>query len=93
MKRIFILALGLFMAMTALSQPAVYTWTEDFDGAVSFSAIPASQWGVNTIYYASASSTANPKSYLGLVPNNFGDSTILLTPPYDCSTYAYVVLS
>jgi hypothetical protein len=91
MRRLFILALGILMATIAFSQ-SVQTWTEDFDGAVSFTATPANSWVVNTNYHQPYSSTTNPKSYLGLVPDKIGNSTILETPIYDCTNYDYVLL-
>ncbi len=58
---------------------------ENFDGSsISFTASPASSWKVNKNYYLSY-----PNSYLGMVPNAVGDSTILTTPPYDFHSVSY----
>ncbi|MDR0605151.1 MAG: T9SS type A sorting domain-containing protein [Bacteroidales bacterium] len=93
MKKIFISILGILLVMPSIYSQAVQTWTEDFDGTVTFTTIsPTGLWGPDTLYYLPGSSTINPQSYLGMVPNRVGDSIILQTPFYDCTTYDYVIL-
>ncbi|MDR0603756.1 MAG: T9SS type A sorting domain-containing protein [Bacteroidales bacterium] len=91
MKKVFITVFGMIMAVIAYSQ-TVPPWTEDFDGAVSFTASPNGSWNFDTTYYLPGSSTTNPRAYLGIVPNRVGDSIILETPVYDCSLYEFVIL-
>jgi hypothetical protein len=86
MKRIFISALGLFMAITAFSQPV--TITENFDGNTNtFVASPASSWKIDKNYYATT-----PQSIRGVVPNLAGDSAVLESPIYDFTNQDYVLL-
>jgi hypothetical protein len=91
MRKFFVFALGMAIAI-AMSSQTLPPWTEDFDGSVSFTAKPSNSWISETVYYAPNSLGANPKSYLGLVPNNTGDTSILETVPYDCSHYSNVIL-
>jgi hypothetical protein len=93
MKKIFILMFGILMtAPSSLYSQTTPPWVEDFDGNVSFTAIPAGSWMANTVYHLPDSSATNPKSYWGLVPNYSGSTAVLETPVYDCSSYAYVIL-
>jgi hypothetical protein len=93
MKRIFILALGMFMAITAVFSQAVQTWTEDFDGTTSFFANPTGSWVFNPDLHLPGSSVSNPLSYWGIVPNALGSSIILQTLPYDFTDKVYVTLT
>jgi parallel beta-helix repeat protein len=81
MRKQIILVLGFFMAVSIAFSQGVQRWTEDFDGAVSFTAQTPNYWGINTLY-----STSGLNSYRGRLPNSFGDSTILETPFYDLET-------
>jgi hypothetical protein len=92
MRKFIYLALGIFLMTPSIYSQTVQKWTEDFDGNVTFSAIPTGSWSSNALYYLQDSSVNNPKSYLGLVPTNPGDSTILQTPVYDCTNYDYIIL-
>jgi hypothetical protein len=93
MKKIFIIVLGMLMAVFAYSQ-TFQTWTETFDSStVSFSATPANSWTANSTYYAPNSTGSNPKSFLGKVPNTLGSTSILETKqPYNFSTMSYIFL-
>jgi hypothetical protein len=86
MRKQIILAMGIFMATIAVSQPV--TITENFDGnIINFNASPAHVWERDTNYYASA-----PAAYLGMVPNNTRDVAFLETPLYNMTAYNYVLL-
>jgi hypothetical protein len=91
MKRRFIIVLGIMMAVFAHSQ-TVQTWTENFDGAVSFTASPSGSWVSDVAYYVLDPSISNPKSYLGLVASTPGNITTLETDIYDCTSYNYILL-
>jgi hypothetical protein len=87
MKRIFIILVGMLMAVFAYSQ-TLQTQTENFDNSsVSFSSVPANAWNKNSAYF-----TSSPYSYRGTVPHTIGDSTILTTSSYDLSNYTNVQL-
>jgi hypothetical protein len=88
MKKFMIMLLGaMFSWHAAYAQSGVQTWTEDFDGTVSFSSTPANAWKTNSVYALSV-----PNSYLGVLPNLPGDSIILTTPVYDLTGMDYVIL-
>ena len=83
----------LLLLQHGYSQLSKQVWTEDFTGTpVSFVAKPANSWISNPIYYPPASAAVNPKSYLGLVPAQTGDTAFLETPIYNCNQYQYVYL-
>jgi hypothetical protein len=70
-------------------------WVEDFDGSqVGFTSTTQNSWLPNTKYYLPSLTGATvSKSYLGLVPNKIGDTTVLtLTVPLDFSDYSKVQL-
>ena len=70
-------------------------WVQDFDGALppsGWTVTPSTAWIANTLYHLPGSSATNPQSYLGLVPNAVGDSSILESPIYDCRSYDFVYL-
>ncbi len=97
-KFLLILTVILLCLQQGHAQQQRQTWTEDFDGAsppagwtVSSSSV-SGYWQANTTYHQSASSSTNPQSYRGKLPNNPGDSIILTTPVYDCTNYEYVFL-
>jgi hypothetical protein len=92
MRKYIILALGIFLMTPSIYSQTVQTWTEDFDGNVTFTAIPSGSWVADAVYSFPGSTATNPKSYLGLVPTDPGDSTILQTPIYDCTTYEFALL-
>jgi hypothetical protein len=92
MKKIFSLVLGILLAMPSIYSQPIQTWIEDFDGTVTFTAQPSGSWVSDVTYHLPGSSLSNPKSYLGLVPPNVGDTTILETGIYDCGLYDYVTL-
>ncbi len=97
MKRVlFLLTVTLLYLQQVQAQRQ--TWTEDFDGTlpppgwtVSSTSLSGS-WQPNTVYYKPGSSSTNPQSYRGKLPGNPGDSIVLTTPPYDCTTFEYVYL-
>jgi hypothetical protein len=92
MKKYIILALGIFLMTPSMYSQTVQRWTEDFDGNANFTVIPSGSWVSDVRYYLPGSSVTNPKSILGLVPSNPGDTTILQTIIYDCTPYDYVLL-
>jgi hypothetical protein len=93
MKKYIILALGIFLMTPSMySQTAVQRWTEDFDGNVTFNASPPGSWVFDTTHYLPGSSTTNPRSYWGLVPKYVGDTVILETPEYNCTSYTNVIM-
>ncbi|MDR0604463.1 MAG: right-handed parallel beta-helix repeat-containing protein, partial [Bacteroidales bacterium] len=78
MKKVFIILLGITLAMPLLHSQTVRTWTENFDGnTVSFSSTPPTAWERDVIH------SSPPYAYLGNVPNMPGGTAILETPPYD----------
>jgi hypothetical protein len=88
-----IMLLGLIFSWhAAYAQPGSMTWTEDFDGTVSFTMTPVGSWVSDPSYSLPGSSVANPKSYLGLVPNQIGNTTILQTPQYDFTGMTNIIL-
>jgi hypothetical protein len=95
MRKLVILVLGIVFCWHAVNAQSglVKTWTEDFDGTVSFTASPPSSWVFDPTYHLPGSSVSNPRSYLGLVPNATGAQTILQTPIYDMTGMNYVILS
>jgi hypothetical protein len=92
MKKYIILMFGIFLMTPSIYSQTVQRWTEDFDGNATFTAIPSSSWEADITYYLPGSSVTNPKSILGLVPSNPGDTSILQTIVYDCTPYDYVLL-
>jgi hypothetical protein len=93
MKKVFIIVLGMLIAVFAYSQTVQkQTWTEDFNGTVSFNAYPAGSWNYDTMYYLPGSSTIQQRAYLGSIPNHLGDTTILETQTYNCTPYTNVLL-
>jgi hypothetical protein len=92
MRKYIILALGILLMTPSIYSQTVQRWTEDFDGNVSFTTTSANSWVANTVYSLPGSSTTNPKSILGLVPTQFGDSISLETPVYNCTGYDYILL-
>ncbi len=83
-KNVVLVFLGILFSFAQYSysqQRQVYT--ENFDeSTVSFSSSPSNSWVRNNVY-----STSYPNSYRGYVPNSPGDSSVLVTPPYDLSNY------
>jgi hypothetical protein len=78
MRKYFILAIGMLLAMPFVCSQAV-TIVEKFDSTtISYKPFPASAWKINTHYYKSP-----PNSYRGIVPNMLGDSIVLQSPVYD----------
>jgi hypothetical protein len=94
MTRIYILTLGMLMAMSAFSQ-LVQTWTEDFEGIPTFRANPTGSWIPDTNYYVGEQglSTINPKSYLGEVPKSLGSyGAMELITSYNFTGYDFILL-
>ena len=87
-KIVFLISILLFL-QHSYSQQSKQTWTEDFDGSLPPSGwtIAAGSWKTNTVFHLPGSSVSSPQSYQGLVPHQAGDSTILVTPIFDCSQY------
>ena len=87
MKKILVSLTGMVLFLQlGYAQPQKQVWTENFDStAVSFVQSPTlmNYWIVNPFY-----STSGVNAYRGRVPNTVGDSTVLLTPPYDLSNYS-----
>ncbi|MDR2410934.1 MAG: hypothetical protein LBE13_22870, partial [Bacteroidales bacterium] len=92
MKKILTFVLGIILALPSVYSQTVPPGIEDFDGNVSFTATPAGSWISDAVYYLPGSSTTQPKSFLGLVPTLPGNTAILESPVYDCTTYDYVLL-
>ncbi|MDR0605935.1 MAG: hypothetical protein LBG80_16720 [Bacteroidales bacterium] len=93
MKKFLVFVLGIvLLAMPSMYSQTLPPWTEDFDGTVTFTAIPTGSWISDAVYHLPGSSTSSPKSILGLVPTLPGNTAILETPPYDCTNYDYVLL-
>ncbi len=96
MRRIFILLLTVtLLSLQHGRAQQRQEWIEDFDGSqVGFTSTPQNLWLSNTKYYLpSLTGAMVSKSYLGLVPNKVGDTTILtLTVPLDFSDYSNVQL-
>jgi hypothetical protein len=92
MKKFLTIVLGIVLAMPSMYSQTLPPWTENFDGTTTFTARPSGSWNYDSLYYLPGSSTTTPKSFLGRVPNRIGDSIILETPPYDCSSYSHVLL-
>ncbi len=87
MKRILLILTGILLCLQqGHAQQQRQTWTEDFDGAsppAGWTVSPVGSWQPNTTYHQPGSSTTNPQSYRGKVPNLVGDSILLETPIYD----------
>jgi hypothetical protein len=93
MKKFMVLVLGLiFSQHAAYAQFNVQTWTEDFDGTISFTANPSGSWVSDPTHYLPGSSSINPQSYWGVVPNTLGSTTILQTPLYDFTSMIFITL-
>ena len=66
----------------------VLVGSESFDGSThTFTSTPGSAWMADNTYQVDGT-----KSIWGMVPNLAGDSIILTTPVYDCSSYGYVTM-
>ncbi|MBO4281742.1 MAG: right-handed parallel beta-helix repeat-containing protein [Bacteroidales bacterium] len=66
---------------------ALYVDTETFDKHVAFSPMPGSEWDTCSMLSLSA-----PYAFRGQVPLKAGDSSLLLSPVYDVSSYGKVYL-
>jgi hypothetical protein len=87
-KLLVTLVMLLCIAQQAVLSQSRITIAENFDGGtVSFIASPSSAWGKDANQYVSP-----PYSYLGMVPNAIGDTTILQTLVYDFTGMDYVML-
>jgi hypothetical protein len=61
MKKYIILAFGIPLTISSIYSETVHqTWTENFNGTVSFTITPANLQEVNTIFTLSDSSATNP---------------------------------
>ncbi|MDR0413967.1 MAG: hypothetical protein LBH84_00940, partial [Prevotellaceae bacterium] len=92
---IFFVTLMLLMVQQTFSQRHYTATEEDFDGSsISYAQSPQGSWVLNTDFYLpSLSGAAVSKSYVGFVPPNVGDTTILrLSTMCDFSAYAHVQL-
>ena len=85
-KKFFMLfgLLSLFMWTHAQNR---VTFTENFDGKThSFSMQPTTAWASEDVL------SVDGKSCWGFIPDNEGDSAVLLSPIYDLENYEYVYL-
>lgn len=76
----------MLLYMTGFTQTKV-TFVQNFDGANTFSINPSNSWLVTNSLSASGSN-----SCLGFIPNNTGDSVVLMTPYYDLTAYGNAYL-
>jgi hypothetical protein len=91
-KLAFLVTVALLFSQQTKAQKQV--WAEDFDGILppmNWAVNPWGSWIPNTVYYLPGTSSMNPASYMGLVPNQTNSTTILQTPTYNC-VYGYVYL-
>ncbi|MDD2286291.1 MAG: right-handed parallel beta-helix repeat-containing protein, partial [Paludibacter sp.] len=87
MKKFYVLIGMLSLIFLSNSQTRI-SFTETFDGASqSFTTTPTSAWMVD-----SSLSASGKQSCWGFVPNNTGDSIMLVSPLYDLTPYAYAYL-
>jgi len=94
MKRLLFLFTGMLLIMQHSYSQQRDVWVEDFDGNMpGWTASPPAAWRANTVLTLPGSNITNPKSLLGLVPTNVGDSVTLETAIYDCSDYDYIIMS
>ena len=85
-KLLFLIVIFSLHLLNVQSQTIIGRQT--FDTIVNWTVSPTNSWTPNTVYYISS-----PKSYLGYVPNQLGDSIMFTTPYYDFSHYGFVWLS
>ncbi len=88
MKRFILLLLAFVFTASVVHAQAVLVGSESFDGSTyTFTSTPGLAWMTDTTYKADGT-----KSIWGMVPTWAGDSIILTTPIYDCSSYGYVTM-
>ena len=88
MKRLILLMLAMIFTASITQAQIVLVGSESFDGSThTFTSTPGSAWIVDNTYQVDGT-----KAIWGMVPNLAGDSIILTTPVYDCSSYGYVTM-
>ena len=88
MKRLILLMLAMIFTASITQAQIVLVGSESFDGSThTFTSTPGSAWMADNTYQVDGT-----KSIWGMVPNLAGDSIILTTPVYDCSSYGYVTM-
>ena len=88
MKRFILLMLALVFTASITQAQVVVVGSESFDGGThSFTSTPGSAWMVDNTYQVNGT-----KAIWGMVPSLAGDSIVLTTPIYDCSSYGYVTM-
>ncbi|MBR4453132.1 MAG: hypothetical protein IKS33_02600, partial [Bacteroidales bacterium] len=88
MKRFILLLLALIVTASITQAQVALVGSESFDGGThSFTSTPGSAWMVDNTYQVDGT-----KAIWGMVPSLAGDSIILTTPVYDCTSYGYVTL-
>ena len=88
MKRVFLFLLAMILTASITQAQVVLVGSESFDGGThTFTSTPGSAWMTDTIYQADGT-----KAIWGMVPSLAGDSIILTTPVYDCTSYGYVTM-
>ena len=88
MKKVFTFISLIFLFLQGMHSQNFKVWMEDFDSTpISYTPTKGS-WSANTIYTLPGSSSTNPKSYRGILPN-IGDTAILLSASYDFQTNMY----
>ena len=88
MKRFILLVLAMIVSASITQAQIVVVGSESFDGGThSFTSTPGSAWMVDNTYQVDGT-----KAIWGMVPSLAGDSIVLTTPIYDCSSYGYVTM-
>ena len=88
MKKFILLLLALVFTASITQAQVVVVGSESFDGGMhSFTSTPGSAWMVDNTYQVDGT-----KAIWGMVPSLAGDSIILTTPVYDCTSYGYVTM-
>ena len=80
--------LALIVTASITQAQVALVGSESFDGGThSFTSTPGSAWMVDNTYQVDGT-----KAIWGMVPSLAGDSIILTTPVYDCTSYGYVTM-
>ncbi|MBO4541862.1 MAG: hypothetical protein J5725_01635, partial [Bacteroidales bacterium] len=88
MKRFILLVLAMIVSASITQAQIALVGSESFDGGThSFTSTPGSAWIVDNTYQVDGT-----KAIWGMVPSLAGDSIILTTPVYDCTSYGYVTM-
>ncbi|MBO4582215.1 MAG: hypothetical protein J5701_08050, partial [Bacteroidales bacterium] len=91
MKKFFMLFCSLIVLLQMANAQAVVVGSENFDGTThSFTSAPGTAW--TTSYNPNNLAVSGTKSIYAEVPFSTGDSVMLTSPVYDCSSYGYITL-